>query len=157
MGGASGYVNGRFAAASQISSHQRWRPFFADAGIRCWNASSSRIRTSCSDQLADSVIPCSHPASIQRASLKEQISWHFCKCRVVIVRHAGLPCTLMTLTLSVCHASGNPTLTLGIYVVKVYEAAIAAFHALVAGRSVGRDEWILCVLVQSHHGTYLPY
>ncbi len=26
--------------------------------------------------------------------------------------HAGLPCTLMTLTLSVCHAWGNPTLTL---------------------------------------------
>ncbi len=30
-----------------------------------------------------------------------------CKCRTVIVRHAGLPCTPMTLTLGVCHAWGN--------------------------------------------------
>ncbi len=67
----------RFATASQISSQ---RPFFADAGIRHWNASSSRIRTSRSDELADSVIPCSHPALIQRASLKEQISRRCCKC-----------------------------------------------------------------------------
>ncbi len=64
-----------------------------------------------SDQLADSVIPCSHLASIQRASLKEQISWRCGKCRAVIVRRAGSPCMRMTLTLSVCHAWGNPMLT----------------------------------------------
>ncbi len=88
MGGASSYINGRFSVASQISSLQRRRPFFADAVIRHWNASSSRIRTSRSDQLADWVIPCSHPTSIQRASLKEQISRRCCKCCAVIVRRA---------------------------------------------------------------------
>ncbi len=55
--------------------------------------------------------------------------------------------------------------------VKVYAAAIVAFHAPIAGRSVGRDvqflwwfnfykvsgEWISRVLVQFHLGTYLPY
>ncbi len=61
--------------------------------------------TSRSDQLADSVIPCSHPASIQRASLKRKVSRRCCKCHAVIVRRAGIPCTL-----SVCHAWGNPTL-----------------------------------------------
>ncbi len=53
---------------------------FADAVICRWNTSSSRSRTSRSDQLADSVIPCSHPASIQRTSLKEQILRRCCKC-----------------------------------------------------------------------------
>ncbi len=95
------------ATASEISSLQRRTPFFADAGIRCRNASSIRIRTSRSDQLADSVIPCCYPASIQRASLKEQISaQRCCKCCAVIVRRVGIPCTLMTLTLSVYHAWG---------------------------------------------------
>ncbi len=63
----------------------------------------------CSDQLADSVIPCSHPASIQRASLKKRA--HFtallqmphCHCRM---------CRSPLLMLNVCHAWGNPTLTL---------------------------------------------
>ncbi len=52
--------------------------------------------------------------------------------------------------------------------IKVYVGAIAAFHALIAGWSVGRDsvvikfyeapaEWILHVLVQLHLGTYQPY
>ncbi len=95
------------ATASEISSLQRRTPFFSDAGIRCRNASSIRIRTSRSDQLADSVIPCCYPASIQRASLKEQISaQRCCKCCAVIVRRVGIPCTLMTLTLSVYHAWG---------------------------------------------------
>ncbi len=49
--------------------------------------------------IADSVIPCIHPASIQ--TLKEQISRCCCKCRAIIVRRAGLPCMRMTLTLSV--------------------------------------------------------
>ncbi len=96
--------------SSTTNSILRW--LFADAGIRHWNASSSLIRTSRSDQLAHSVIPCSHTASIKRASVKEQISQRCCKYRTVIVRSAGLPCTRMTLTLSVCHAWGNPTLTL---------------------------------------------
>ncbi len=58
------------ATGSQIYSLQWRTPFFADTRIRCWNASSSRIRTSRSDQLTDSVIPCSYPPSIQRASQK---------------------------------------------------------------------------------------
>ncbi len=51
--------------------------------------------------------------------------------------------------------------------IKVYAAAIAAFHAPIAGRSVGRDiavtfyeapgEWIPRVLVQFHLGTYQAY
>ncbi len=53
----------------------------------------------------------SSPA-VQRASLKEKISRLCCKCRAIIVRRAGLVCTLRTLTLSVCHAWGNPKLTL---------------------------------------------
>ncbi len=69
---------------------------------------SSRIRTSCSDQLAESVIPCGYLVRSKKALLEEQISaQHCCKCHAVIVRCAGIPCTLMTLTLSVCHAWGN--------------------------------------------------
>ncbi len=69
---------------------------------------SSRIRTSCSDQLAESVIPCGYLVGSKKALLEEQISaQHCCKCHAVIVRCAGIPCTLMTLTLSVCHAWGN--------------------------------------------------
>ncbi len=37
---------------------------------------------------------------------------HCCKYRAIIVRRAGIICTLMTLTLSVCHTWGNPTLML---------------------------------------------
>ncbi len=33
MVGASGYINGRFGAASQISSLQRRRPFFTDSSL----------------------------------------------------------------------------------------------------------------------------
>ncbi len=63
---------------------------------------SNRIRTSCSDQLADSAIPCGYPLRSKKALLEEQISTQLCcKCRAIIVRLAGIPCTLMTLTLSV--------------------------------------------------------
>ncbi len=110
-----GLYNPLLATPSQISSLQRRTPFFADSSL----TPESAIETpqaaalgSRSNQLADSVIPCSHPALIQRASLKEQISRRCCKCRAVIVRCSGLPCMLMTLTLSVCHAWGNPTLML---------------------------------------------
>ncbi len=58
---------------------------------------SSRIRISCSDQLADSLIPCGYTVRSKKALLKEQISaQRCCKCRAVIVRCAGIPCTLMT-------------------------------------------------------------
>jgi len=82
------------AIASQISSLQRWTPFFADAGICRWNASSSRIRTSRSDQLVDSVIPCSHPASIQRASLRANFTalmqmHHYKTCRSPLLKNSG--------------------------------------------------------------------
>ncbi len=69
---------------------------------------SSRIRTSCSDQLADLVIPCGYLVRSKKALVEDQISaQRCCKCRAVIVRRAGIPCALMTLTLSVCHAWGN--------------------------------------------------
>ncbi len=88
MGEASGYIWLRHRISDLFSSTTktllRW--LFADAGICRWNALSSWIRTSCSDQLAELVIPCNHPASIQRASLKEQISRHCYKCRAVNVR-----------------------------------------------------------------------
>ncbi len=112
-GGAWAYG---FAAASQISSLQRRRPrflLFADTEIHRWNASAAGLdllqRPACKFGLS--------PAGIRRrpkrASLKEQISARLCcKCCTVIVRRAGLPWTLMTLTLRACHAWGNPTLTL---------------------------------------------
>ncbi len=68
--------NQLLATASQISSLQRRRPFF-------------------------------YPVRSKKALLEEQISaQRCCKCRAVIVRRAGIPCTLMILTLSVCHAWG---------------------------------------------------
>ncbi len=80
------YISGRFAATS---------PQQLD-----W--------TSCSNQLADLAIPCGYPVRYKKALLEEQISaQRCCKSRAVIVRCAGIPCTLMTLTLSVCHAWGN--------------------------------------------------
>ncbi len=66
--------------------------------------------TSCCTQLAYSVIPCSHLASVKRASKIVNFKRRCCKCRAVIVRCAGLPCTRMTLMLNVYHAWGNPTL-----------------------------------------------
>ncbi len=55
---------------SATNSVLRW--LFTDAGIRRWKASSSRIRTSRSNQLADSVIPWSHAVSIQKVWI---LSW----------------------------------------------------------------------------------
>ncbi len=107
---ASGYM----ATVSQISSLQWRTPFFADSSLMPGSAVETPKAAGLgprSDQLTDSVIPCSHPASILRASLKEKISQRCCKCHAVIVRCAGPPCMWMTLTLSVCHAWGNPTLT----------------------------------------------
>ncbi len=107
---ASGYM----ATVSQISSLQWQTPFFADSSLMPGSAVETPKAAGLgprSDQLTDSVIPCSHPASILRASLKEKISQRCCKCHAVIVRCAGPPCMWMTLTLSVCHACGNPTLT----------------------------------------------
>ncbi len=134
MGAASGYVISCPATASQISSLQRRTPFFADARICRWNASSSRIRTSRSHQVVDSVIPCSHPASIQRASLKEQISRRCYKCCAVIVRRAGLPCMRTTLTPSVSLSKQLSTST-----IKVWNRS----NAPIAGRSVGRDSAVI--------------
>ncbi len=67
----------------------------------------SWIWTSCSNQLAHLVIPCRYPVSSKKALREEQ---NF--SAALLQMHAGIPCTLMTLTLSVCHAWGNPTLTL---------------------------------------------
>ncbi len=55
---------------AELFADLRW--LFTDAGIRRWKASSSRIRTSCSNQLADSVIPWSHMVSIQKVWI---LSW----------------------------------------------------------------------------------
>ncbi len=47
--------------------------------------------TSCSDQLADSVIPCRYPVRSKKALLEEQISAQCCcKCCAIIVRRAGI-------------------------------------------------------------------
>ncbi|KAF4110609.1 hypothetical protein G5714_007640 [Onychostoma macrolepis] len=50
------------------------------------------------------------PAAIRRP-LKElsKRAWRCCKCHAVIVVPAGLPCTLMTATVSAFPAWGNPT------------------------------------------------
>ncbi len=76
-----------------------------DLPLKCL---SCRIRTSCSHHLADSVIPCGYPVRSKKALLKEQISaQRCCKCRAVNVRCAGIPCTLMTLMMNMCHAWVN--------------------------------------------------
>ncbi len=116
IGGASGYIISCSATANQISSLQRQRPFFADSSLMpvfAIEALQQLDWTSCSDQLADSNIPSRNPVRSKQALLKEQISsQRCCKCRAVIVRHAGILCMLMRLMLSVYHAWGNPTLTL---------------------------------------------
>ncbi len=97
--------------SSATKSLPRW--LFADAEIRRWNASAAGLdllqRSACRYGLS--------PAAIRqlskRASQKERLSTRrCCKCCAVIVRRAGLPCTPMTVMLNVCHAWGNPTLTL---------------------------------------------
>ncbi len=111
MGGASGYINGRVATASQISSLQRRRPFFADAEICHWSTSAAGLGPLAATSLQTRSSPCGYPVRSKNALLEEHISaQRCCKCRAVIVRCAGIPCTLMTLTLSVCHTWGNPTL-----------------------------------------------
>ncbi len=101
------HISDFFSSATETLP--RW--FFADAMIRRWNASAAGL-----DLSQWPACWFGHPLPPSgvdlRASLKEQIEWHCCKCRTVIVRRAGLPCTLMTFTPSVCHAWGNPTLTL---------------------------------------------
>ncbi len=96
-----------FSDADSSSLTLQWRLYLP------LNRLSSRIRASCRNQLADPVIPCGYLVRSKKALLEEQISaQRCCKCRAVIVRRVGIPCTLMSLTLSVCHAWGNPTLTL---------------------------------------------
>ncbi len=76
--------------SDEKNSLLRW--LFADTGIRRWNASAAGLDLL---QLADSVIPYSHPASIRSASKRAQFLYGIvanCKCRTVIVRRAGLPC-----------------------------------------------------------------
>ncbi len=108
MGGASGYI------ISRLPPHLRFL-LFSDEDpsllTLLWRRDlplkrlSSQIRTSCSDQLGDSVIPSRYPVGSKKALLEEQISaQRCCKCCAVIVRRARIPCTLMTLTLSVWHA-----------------------------------------------------
>ncbi len=107
MGGASGYIISCPATASQIYSLQRRRAFFADAEICRWSASAAELGTLAATSLQTRSSPGGYPVRSKKALLEEQISaQHCCKCRT------GIPCTLMTLMLSVCHAWGNSTLTL---------------------------------------------
>ncbi len=77
MGGASVYI------ISCLPPHLRFLLFSDEAPSSLtlrWcrdlplKRLSSRIRTSCSDQLADSVIPCGYPVRSKKAFLEEQIS-----------------------------------------------------------------------------------
>ncbi len=83
MGGASGYIS--FAAASPISSLQRQRPFFVDSSLTPRSAVEAPQKldwTSCSDQLADSAIPCGYPVRSRRANASAallQMPCHHCK------------------------------------------------------------------------------
>ncbi len=97
--------------SSATKTLPRW--LFADGEIRRWNASAAGLdllqRPACKFGLSLAAIR----RRPKRASLKEQISARLCcKCCTINVRRAGLPWTLMTLTLRACHAWGNPTLTL---------------------------------------------
>ncbi len=74
------------AAASQIISLQRRRPFSTDSSLMPRSAVEAPQQldwTSCSNQLADLVILCRYPVRSKEALLKEQISAHR-------VRSAGL-------------------------------------------------------------------
>ncbi len=70
-----------------------------------WNASAAELdllqRSACRSDLS--------PAAIRRWSKRASQESKFQRGVVVyaIVRRVGLPCTLMTVTLSVCHAWGN--------------------------------------------------
>ncbi len=134
IGVASGYISARFAAASQISS----LPFLADFSLMPRFAVEMPLQLdwiSCRDQLAD---PGISSAAIRRRSKRvSQKSKFQCgvvaKCRTVIGRHAGLPCTLTTVTLSVSHAWGNPMLTLrsaGLTALKSF--SLASLHSRIA-------------------------
>ncbi len=104
MGGASVYI------ISCLPLHLRFLLFgdelpssltlFTDARIRVETPQAAALGPR-SDQLEDSVIPCNRPTSIQIASQKSKFPRRCCKCRTVIVRRACLPCTRMTLMLSV--------------------------------------------------------
>ncbi len=105
MDGASDYITGRISDyfSSAILADSSLTPRFAVG------TPQQPDWTSCSAQLADL---CLSPATIRRpskrASQKEQIlAWRCWKCQAVIVRCAGLPCTLMTVTLSVCVMLGE--------------------------------------------------
>ncbi len=110
MGGVSGYITLRLPPHLRFLLFSDKLPSSLRPGSAVEMPQAAGLGSR-SNQLADSVIPCRHLASIQRASLKEQISWRCCKCHAVIVRRAGPPCRRMMLTLSACHAWGNPTLT----------------------------------------------
>ncbi len=82
MGGASGYIIS-FSDEDPFSLTLRW---CRNLPLKCL---SSRTRTSCSDQLADSVIRCGYPVRSRKALLEEEISaQHCCICRAVIVRES---------------------------------------------------------------------
>ncbi len=79
--------------SSAMKTLPRW--LFADNEFRRWNTSAAGLDL------------------LQIRSITEQISERrCCKFCAVIVRRAGLPCTLMTITLMACHAWGNPKLML---------------------------------------------
>ncbi len=100
--------NPLLATASQISSLQRRRPFFADAEICRWSALGAELGPAF--RLGHL---CGYPVRSKKALLEEQISVQRCyKCCAFIVRRAGIPCTLMTITPSMFHAWGNPKLML---------------------------------------------
>ncbi len=79
--------------SSAMKTLPRW--LFADNEICRWNTSAAGLDL------------------LQIRPITEQISeWRCCKFCAVIVRRAGLPCTLMTITLMACHTWGNPKLML---------------------------------------------
>ncbi len=79
MRGASGYISRRLPPHLRFLLFSNELPPSLTLGSAVETPQAAGLGP-CSDQLADSVIPCSHPASIQRASLKEQISRRCCKC-----------------------------------------------------------------------------
>ncbi len=103
------------AAASQISSLLRRRPFFADSSLTPGSAVETPQAAGLGPLAVTNLQTRSSPAAIRRW-FEEQIS----QISPKVVANAApslkdvqvSPCTLMTLTLSVCHAWGNSTLTL---------------------------------------------
>ncbi len=118
MGGASGYIMRAFAKANQISSPSETtsrysifaveRAFAADPDLTQIHRLSA-ARSACSSW-STYFLPLSSDSLFRELLYKSKFIRHCYKCRAVFVTHAGIPCTLLTNSVSVFHAWAPPKL-----------------------------------------------